>query len=183
MLWTRPVFALAAITHVLTTAVLARAQTAEQGAITPVVPAEANISKAAEADSDRTPRIEHSLQARSTSPIRHHGSDGSRRDAALWRFRRLAIEGWPTAMGFAHGRGTSADVLESCESAASPGRDSWKDHDRLAQSYAAVGDTKHAIACYEKSLALNPDNESGLSTLTRLQNLDAVRQSSLSPHR
>lgn len=97
---------------------------------------------------------------------------------------RRTIEGRLNAMGFNHAVGSrSDDLLHDCESDVVPSRDSWRDYDRLGEDYAAAGDARRAIACYDKSLTLNPDNEAGFTRLVRLQNQEAVRQSSrYSPH-
>jgi tetratricopeptide (TPR) repeat protein len=46
---------------------------------------------------------------------------------------------------------------------------SWNVYDSLGEAYAAAGDTKLAIENYEKSLALNPKNETGKEALAKLK--------------
>jgi tetratricopeptide (TPR) repeat protein len=182
---TRPALVLAAVTLALTAAALARAQSAIQDTIKPAVPAEARLSKPANTDIRRAIRMEDSSKGWTTSQSWNLGIDSSsRRDAASWRFRGLLVETWPNAMGFTHASGSSSDdLLHSCESAVVPSRDSWRDYDRLGEAYAAAGDARRAIACYDKSVTLNPDNEAGLAKLLRLQNQNAVRQYSPHPYR
>ena len=50
---------------------------------------------------------------------------------------------------------------------------SWNVYDSLGEAYAAAGDTKLAIANYEKSLALNPKNEIGRAALAKLRGAKA----------
>jgi len=45
----------------------------------------------------------------------------------------------------------------------------WNTHDSLGEAYAAAGDKKKAIECYEKSIKLNPRNESGKTMLAKLK--------------
>ena len=47
--------------------------------------------------------------------------------------------------------------------------DSWNTYDSLAEGYAVNGDTQLAIRNYEKSVELNPENESGLEKLRELR--------------
>ena len=47
--------------------------------------------------------------------------------------------------------------------------ESWNVYDSLGEAYAAAGDTKDAIANYEKSIQLNPNNNSGKATLAKLK--------------
>ncbi len=47
--------------------------------------------------------------------------------------------------------------------------ESWNVYDSLAEGYAARGDTELAIANYEKSLELNPDNAAGRRRLEELR--------------
>lgn len=46
---------------------------------------------------------------------------------------------------------------------------SWNAYDSLGEAYTLAGDTTQAIANYEKSLELNPKNESGKAALVRLR--------------
>ena len=56
----------------------------------------------------------------------------------------------------------------------------WKLYHALGETYAAAGNTKLAIRCFEKSVTLNPEDETGQAALSRLLNSDAVGRSS--PH-
>ena len=47
--------------------------------------------------------------------------------------------------------------------------DSWNVYDSLGEAYAAAGNTKEAIANYEKSIQLNPKSDSGKEALTKLK--------------
>jgi tetratricopeptide (TPR) repeat protein len=47
--------------------------------------------------------------------------------------------------------------------------ESWNVYDSLGEAYAAAGDKKEAIANYEKSIQLNPNNDSGKATLAKLK--------------
>ncbi|MEM8599697.1 MAG: serine hydrolase [Bacteroidota bacterium] len=47
--------------------------------------------------------------------------------------------------------------------------DSWNVHDSLGEALALAGRTDEAIAAYERSLALNPDSETGRAALRRLR--------------
>jgi tetratricopeptide (TPR) repeat protein len=47
--------------------------------------------------------------------------------------------------------------------------DSWNVYDSLGEAYAADGNKKDAIANYEKSIQLNPNNDSGKETLAKLK--------------
>lgn len=47
--------------------------------------------------------------------------------------------------------------------------DSWNAHDSLGEGLAAAGQTQEAIAAYERSLALNPDNTNGRAVLEHLR--------------
>jgi tetratricopeptide (TPR) repeat protein len=47
--------------------------------------------------------------------------------------------------------------------------ESWNVYDSLGEAYAAAGDNKNAIANYEKSIQLNPHNDSGKATLAKLK--------------
>ena len=47
--------------------------------------------------------------------------------------------------------------------------DSWNVYDSLGEAYAAAGNTKDAIANYEKSIQLNPKSQSGKDVLAKLQ--------------
>lgn len=47
--------------------------------------------------------------------------------------------------------------------------DSWNAHDSHGEALAAAGRTREAIAAYERSLALNPDNTNGRAVLDRLR--------------
>lgn len=47
--------------------------------------------------------------------------------------------------------------------------DSWNTYDSLGEAYAAAGNKKEAIANYEKSIQLNPKNDSGKETLAKLK--------------
>jgi tetratricopeptide (TPR) repeat protein len=69
----------------------------------------------------------------------------------------------------------------SGETNAAPFENAWKLYHRLGATYAAAGNTKLAIRCYEKSVTLNPEDEAGQAMLARLLNQDAVRQSSRRP--
>jgi tetratricopeptide (TPR) repeat protein len=46
--------------------------------------------------------------------------------------------------------------------------DSWNCYDSLGEALLRAGDTDEAVAMYEKSLALNPDNDNGREVLARL---------------
>ena len=46
---------------------------------------------------------------------------------------------------------------------------SWNVHDSLAEAYAEDGQKQRAIASYEKSIALNPDNANGVEMLRKLK--------------
>jgi CubicO group peptidase (beta-lactamase class C family) len=46
---------------------------------------------------------------------------------------------------------------------------SWNAHDSLGEAYAEDGQRQRAIASYEKSIALNPDNANGREALRKLQ--------------
>ena len=46
---------------------------------------------------------------------------------------------------------------------------SWNVYDSLGEAYAAAGDTKLAIENYEKSMTLNPKNETGIAALAKLR--------------
>jgi CubicO group peptidase (beta-lactamase class C family) len=46
---------------------------------------------------------------------------------------------------------------------------SWNAHDSLGEGYAAAGQKERAIASYEKSLALNPENANGAEMLKKLR--------------
>ena len=50
--------------------------------------------------------------------------------------------------------------------------DSWNVYDSLGESYMVRGDKELAIEYYEKSMALNPDNDNGLGQLEILRNQD-----------
>jgi len=45
---------------------------------------------------------------------------------------------------------------------------SWNAHDSYGEALALSGDTAAAIAAYQRSLALNPDSETGQAALKRL---------------
>lgn len=47
--------------------------------------------------------------------------------------------------------------------------ESWNAHDSLGEGYAAVGDVRRAIASYERSLALNPQNADAARKLEELR--------------
>jgi tetratricopeptide (TPR) repeat protein len=47
--------------------------------------------------------------------------------------------------------------------------ESWNVYDSLGEAYAAAGDKKEAIANYEKSIQLNPNNQSGKEMLAKLK--------------
>lgn len=47
--------------------------------------------------------------------------------------------------------------------------DSWNVYDSLGEAYAAAGNTKDAIANYEKSIQLNPKSQSGKDVLAKLK--------------
>jgi tetratricopeptide (TPR) repeat protein len=47
--------------------------------------------------------------------------------------------------------------------------DSWNAYDSLGEAYAAAGNKELAIANYEKSVQLNPKNESGKAALQKLR--------------
>jgi len=47
--------------------------------------------------------------------------------------------------------------------------DSWNCYDSLGEALLRAGDTDQALAMYEKSLALNPDNENGREVLAKLR--------------
>ena len=47
--------------------------------------------------------------------------------------------------------------------------DSWNVYDSLGEAYAAAGNKKDAIENYEKSIQLNPKNDSGKETLAKLK--------------
>jgi CubicO group peptidase (beta-lactamase class C family) len=47
--------------------------------------------------------------------------------------------------------------------------DSWNAYDSLGEAYAAAGDRTRAIASYERSLALNPQNTNARTALDRLR--------------
>ena len=47
--------------------------------------------------------------------------------------------------------------------------DSWNTYDSLGEAYAAAGNTKEAIANYEKSIQLNPKSDSGKEALAKLK--------------
>jgi tetratricopeptide (TPR) repeat protein len=47
--------------------------------------------------------------------------------------------------------------------------DSWNVYDSLGEAYAAAGNTKDAIANYEKSIQLNPKSDSGKEILAKLK--------------
>lgn len=46
---------------------------------------------------------------------------------------------------------------------------SWNAYDSLGEAYMKVGDTALAIANYEKSVQLNPKNETGIAALAKLR--------------
>jgi tetratricopeptide (TPR) repeat protein len=46
---------------------------------------------------------------------------------------------------------------------------SWNTYDSLGEAYAKAGDTALAIQNYEKSLQLNPKNETGIAALAKLK--------------
>lgn len=46
--------------------------------------------------------------------------------------------------------------------------DSWNAYDSLAESYMVLGDRDKAIELYEKSVAMNPQNQNGLDKLREL---------------
>ena len=46
---------------------------------------------------------------------------------------------------------------------------SWNVYDSLGEAYAKKGDTKAAIANYEKSVVMNPDNTNGVQILKKLK--------------
>jgi TolA-binding protein len=46
---------------------------------------------------------------------------------------------------------------------------SWNTYDSLGEAYAKAGDTALAIQNYEKSVQLNPKNESGIAALAKLK--------------
>ena len=52
--------------------------------------------------------------------------------------------------------------------------ESWNVFDSLGEAYAAVGNTAAAIAAYERSLQLNPDNAGGIEALKKLRSLPGV---------
>lgn len=47
--------------------------------------------------------------------------------------------------------------------------DSWNVWDSLGEVYVAAGKVAEAIAAYERSLKLNPENRSGIDSLTLLR--------------
>ena len=47
--------------------------------------------------------------------------------------------------------------------------ESWNTYDSLGEAYAAAGNTKEAIANYEKSIQLNPKSDSGKAALAKLK--------------
>ena len=47
--------------------------------------------------------------------------------------------------------------------------DAWNTYDSLGEAYAVEGNKKQAIKNYEKSIALNPDNEIGKKALVKLR--------------
>ncbi len=46
--------------------------------------------------------------------------------------------------------------------------DSWNAYDSLAEAYMKAGDKEQAIAFYEKSIEMNPENEGGKEALAKL---------------
>jgi len=46
--------------------------------------------------------------------------------------------------------------------------DAWNTHDSLVEAYAVVGEKDLAIAYYNKSLELNPDNANATTELAKL---------------
>ena len=47
--------------------------------------------------------------------------------------------------------------------------ESWNVYDSLGEAYATAGETALAIQNYEKSLQLNPKNETGRAALAKLK--------------
>ena len=47
--------------------------------------------------------------------------------------------------------------------------EAWNTHDSLGEAYAAAGDKKKSMKCYEKSIQLNPDNNTGKEILAKLK--------------
>ncbi|MEO0556723.1 MAG: serine hydrolase [Bacteroidota bacterium] len=74
------------------------------------------------------------------------------------------------ALGYVYlGRGEAETALRvfALNAEAYPG--AWNVHDSLGEALAAVGRRIEAIAAYERSVALNPDNENGRVMLERLR--------------
>jgi tetratricopeptide (TPR) repeat protein len=52
--------------------------------------------------------------------------------------------------------------------------ESWNAYDSLGEALLQAGDTDEAVAMYEKSLALNPENTSGKEVLARIQGAEST---------
>jgi glyoxylase-like metal-dependent hydrolase (beta-lactamase superfamily II) len=53
--------------------------------------------------------------------------------------------------------------------------DSWNSYDSLGEALLRAGETDEAVAMYEKSLELNPENENGREVLARIRSADGTR--------
>jgi CubicO group peptidase (beta-lactamase class C family) len=66
-------------------------------------------------------------------------------------------------------RGKSEDALRAAKLAAEDSPDYWNAFDTLGEMYLHAGNKKLAIQNYEKSVALNPRNDSGIQALKSLK--------------
>src|SRR5215210_3805978 len=105
--------------------------------------------------------------------LRAHGMSlrSQHRDVAECGWLRDASTTDPAIAGTTHNSRKGVH-----ESNAAPVPNVWRLYHSLGEIYAAAGDTKLAIRCYEKSVLLNPEDESGLSSLVKLPNQDAIRR-------
>ncbi|MDX1419896.1 MAG: S41 family peptidase [Rubricoccaceae bacterium] len=82
----------------------------------------------------------------------------------------IADEGAINRLGYRHlGGGDPAMAIAIFRFNVAAFPDSWNVYDSLGEAYMEAGRRDEAIAHYERSLALNPDNENGRRTLTRLR--------------
>ena len=71
-----------------------------------------------------------------------------------------------------------ADAIETLGTNVTSFDDCAKLYRRLGDAHAAAGHTRRAIASYEKSVVLDPDDDTAQAALVTLWNLEAVRRSS-----
>ena len=106
--------------------------------------------------------------------VREQGAEAARSEFArilpLRDDRYFLDESALNRLGYALlGERRTDDAVAVFEMNAQAFPESWNVHDSLGEALAARGDRKRAIASYERSVQLNPNNANGVAALERLR--------------